>query len=90
MSRYELVYFKGANMSLTRTAPEIVEAESFTEALARKTAWPVFEARDHRSATAQNPGTCVYYTEMWEATLLDPLPETPPAGYVGDFSRMRY
>ena len=89
MSQYRLVYYEGMNMNLTQSEPQIVEADSLEKALALKSAWPVFEARDHRSATAQNPGTCVYYTEMWEATLLNPVME-PSFGYIGDFSRLRY
>ena len=90
MPRYRLDYYEEANMNLVRSPSGIVEAESFEAALRLRTQWPVFEARDHRSATAQNPGTCVYYTEMWEATLLDAPPAAHPSGYVGDFSRLRY
>ena len=49
-----------------------------------------FEARDHLSAAAQNPGTCVYYTEMWEAVLLDPKQASTSHDCYGDFSGMRY
>ena len=59
-------------------------------ALDHNTNWPVFGACDHRTATADKPGASVYYTEMWEATLLDPLPEDQPIGWLGDWSRMRY
>ncbi|MBS1375164.1 MAG: GMP synthase, partial [Desulfovibrionaceae bacterium] len=52
--------------------------------------WPVFEARDHLSAAAQNPGTCVYYTEMWEAVLMDPKQASTSHNCYGDFSGMRY
>lgn len=72
MSQYKLVYYSGMNMNLVQGASEIVEADSFNDALSLKCSWPVFEARDHLSAAAQNPGTCVYYTEMWEAVLMDP------------------
>ena len=71
MSQYKLVYYSGMNMNLVQGASEIVEADSFNDALSLKCSWPVFEARDHLSAAAQNPGTCVYYTEMWEAVLKD-------------------
>ena len=90
MPRYQLDFIAGNNMHLVVQKSEIVEAASFAEALARKTDWPVFEARDHRSAAADNPGTSMYYTEMWEATLLDPLPDHLPESWLGDWSRMRY
>ena len=48
------------------------------------------EARDHLSAAAQNPGTCVYYTEMWEAVLMDPKQASTSHDCYGDFSGMRY
>lgn len=78
MSQYKLVYYSGMNMNLVQGASEIVEADSFNDALSLKCSWPVFEARDHLSAAAQNPGTCVYYTEMWEAVLMD-RNRPPPA-----------
>lgn len=90
MPRYSLTFISGDNTCLRKSPPEIVEAASFAEALGRKTNWPVFESRDHRTAAADNPGASVYYTEMWEATLLDPLPEDQPSGWLGDWSRMRY
>ena len=89
MPTYTVCYYEGMNMNLTASTPEVLEASSFAEALAAKTTWPVFEARDHLSATAQNPGTCVYYTQMWEATLLEPEKATKK-GFLGDFTRLRY
>ena len=77
-------------MNLVQGASEIVEADSFNDALSLKCSWPVFEARDHLSAAAQNPGTCVYYTEMWEAVLLDPKQASTSHDCYGDFSGMRY
>ena len=90
MPKYSLVYYSGANMHLRRTSPEVVEAASLAEALARRTDWPVFEARDHCSATAENPGGTVYFTEMWEAVLLEPALADTQSGYCGDFAHMRY
>ena len=90
MSQYKLVYYSGMNMNLVQGASEIVEADSFNGALSLKCSWPVFEARDHLSAAAQNPGTCVYYTEMWEAVLMDPKQASTSHDCYGDFSGMRY
>ena len=90
MSQYKLVYYSGTNMNLVHGASEIVEADSFNDALSLKCSWPVFEARDHLSAAAQNPGTCVYYTEMWEAVLMDPKQASTSHNCYGDFSGMRY
>ncbi|MBS1377442.1 MAG: GMP synthase, partial [Desulfovibrionaceae bacterium] len=53
MSQYKLVYYSGMNMNLVQGASEIVEADSFNDALSLKCSWPVFEARDHLSAAAQ-------------------------------------
>ncbi|WP_337528660.1 hypothetical protein [Desulfovibrio sp.] len=47
-----------------------MEASSFEEALRPHTDWPITESYDHATATAWNPGTCMYYQEMWEAALL--------------------
>ena len=90
MPKYSLVYYSGPNMNLQRSEPDVVEAASFTEALAQRTDWPAFEARDHCSATAENPGGTVYFTEMWEATLLEPAQADAASGYCGDFAHMRY
>ena len=90
MSQYKLVYYSGMNMNLVQGASEIVEADSFNDALSLKCSWPVFEARDHLSAAAQNPGTCVYYTEMWAAVLMDPEQASASHDCYGDFSGMRY
>lgn len=90
MPRYRIAHIEGANMHLKETFAEIVEADSFTEALRTRTDWPIFESRDRRTAAADNPGKCVYQTEMWEATLLDPLAAQTDSPYLGDWSRMRY
>ena len=45
MSQYKLVYYSGMNMNLVQGASEIVEADSFNDALSLKCSWPVFEAR---------------------------------------------
>ena len=47
-------------------------------------------ARRVNEYAAQNPGTCVYYTEMWEAVLMDPKQASTSHDCYGDFSGMRY
>ena len=59
MPRYHLRYLKGPNYTL-----------NLEEALRPHTDWPITESYDHATATAWNPGTCMYYQEMWEAALL--------------------
>ena len=61
---------KGPNYTLNLEYDGIVEAPSFEEALRPHTDWPITESYDHATATAWNPGTCMYYQEMWEAALL--------------------
>ena len=74
MPRYHLRYLKGPNYTLNLEYDGIVEASSFEEALRPHTDWPITASYDHATATAWNPGTCMYYQEMWEAALLpDPL-----------------
>lgn len=70
MPRYHLRFLKGPNYTLRLAQEATVEAPSFAEALAPFTSWPITEAYDHATATAWNPGTCMYYQEMWEAALL--------------------
>ena len=70
MPRYHLRYLKGPNYTLNLEYDGIVEAPSFEEALRPHTDWPITESYDHATATAWNPGTCMYYQEMWEAALL--------------------
>lgn len=70
MPRYHIRFLRGPNDTLQQSQEEIVEAASFEEALAPHTNWPITESYDHATATAWNPGTCMYYQEMWEATLL--------------------
>ena len=70
MPRYHLRYLKGPNYTLNLEYDGIVEASSFEEALRPHTDWPITESYDHATATAWNPGTCMYYQEMWEAALL--------------------
>lgn len=76
MPSYALCYIAGPNDSLQRSQQVVVEADSFQQALSTKTSWPVEEDYKHSTASAQNPGTCMYYQELWEATLTDdsPLP----------------
>ena len=61
---------KGPNYTLNLEFETVVEAPSFEEALKPHTDWPITESYDHATATAWNPGTCMYYQEMWEAALL--------------------
>lgn len=74
MQRYTLWHIEGPNFSLKRSQHAIVEAASFQEALATRTDWPVVEDYKHESASAQNPGTCMYYQELWEATKMTDAP----------------
>ena len=67
MPWYRLHYIEGSNDSLKKSPAEFVQADSFAEALATRTAWPVMETYDHAMACAWNPGTSLYYQEMWEA-----------------------
>ena len=69
MPRYHLRFLKGPNYTLRLAQEATVEAPSFAEALAPFTNWPITESYDHATATAWNPGTCMYYQEMWEAGL---------------------
>ena len=70
MPRYHLRFMKGPNYTLNLEFEAVVEAASFEEALKPHTDWPITESYDHATATAWNPGTCMYYQEMWEAALL--------------------
>ena len=70
MPQYTVRYIKGSNDNLKIGQSHTVQAASFTAALASHTAWPVVESYDHQSACAQNPGTCIYFMEAWEAILL--------------------
>ena len=70
MPRYLLRYLKGPNCTLNLEYETVVEAPSFERALAPHTNWPITESYDQSTATAWNPGTCVYYHELWEAALL--------------------
>lgn len=76
MPRYHLRFLKGPNYTLRLAQEATVEAPSFAEALAPFTSWPITEAYDHATATAWNPGTCMYYQEMWEAALLPDTDES--------------
>lgn len=80
MPRYHVRYLKGPNMHLRLYHEAIEEAPSFEEALRRHTDWPIQIAWDDRAATAWNPGTCMYYQEMWEAALLDDKAHMPLIG----------
>lgn len=70
MPRYHVRFLKGPNMTLIRYYDEIEEGENFEEVLRRHTTWPIQIAWDRLAATAWNPGTSMYYQEMWEAALL--------------------
>lgn len=70
MPRYSLCYIEGSCTCLRSSHHTEVEAPSFQDALATRTAWPVEESYDHKSASAKNPGTCTYYHELWEASCL--------------------
>lgn len=76
MPRYHLRFLKGPNYTLRLEYDGVVEAESFEAALAPHTDWPITISYDLATATAWNPGTCMYYQEMWEAAL---LPDESPA-----------
>ena len=70
MPHYHLRFMKGPNYTLNLEFEAVVEAASFEEALKPHADWPITESYDHATATAWNPGTCMYYQEMWEAALL--------------------
>jgi hypothetical protein len=71
MPRYQIWYIEGPNNALKKSREQVVEAASFAEALAGLTRWPVVENYNHTTASAWNPGTCLYYQEMWEAMLVE-------------------
>lgn len=71
MPRYHVRCVKGPNMTLRLFHDAIEEADSYEEVLRRHTDWPIHVAFDRRAATAWNPGTCMYYQEMWEAAILE-------------------
>ena len=71
MPRYRVWYIEGPNGALRKSQEQTVEAASFAEALAPFSRWPVVENYSHTSASAWNPGTCLYYQEMWEAMLVE-------------------
>jgi len=70
MPRYQVWYIEGPNGALKKSREQVVEAASFAEALAPFSRWPVVENYNHTTASAWNPGTCLYYQEMWEAKRL--------------------
>ncbi len=80
MPRYHVRYLKGPNMHLRLYHEAIEEASSFEEVLRRHTTWPIQTAWDDRAATAWNPGTCMYFQEMWEAALLSDDAHLPLIG----------
>jgi len=71
MPCYRICYIAGPNLALRKSREQVVEALSFAEALAPFSNWPVVENYNHTTASAWNPGTCLYYQEMWEAERLD-------------------
>ncbi|MDR3088209.1 MAG: hypothetical protein LBU39_00105 [Desulfobulbaceae bacterium] len=71
MPRYRICYIEGPNGSLKKSRETVVDAASFAEALAAFSHWPVVENYQHTTASAWNPGTCLYYQELWEAERLD-------------------
>ena len=70
MPHYHVRFLKGPNMTLRLYHDSIETAESFEQVLRRHTTWPIQISWDHLAATAWNPGTSMYYQEMWEAALL--------------------
>ena len=70
MPRYHLRFMRGPNYTLNLEYEAVVEADSFTAALEPYSSWPITESYDHATATAWNPGTSLYYQELWEAELL--------------------
>ncbi len=67
-------------MTLILHHDAIEEADSFEEVLRRHTDWPIHVGRDDRTATAWNPGTCMYWQEMWEAAIVDEKAHLPLIG----------
>ncbi len=80
MPRYHVRHLKGPNMHLRLYHEAIEEAPSFEDVLRRHTSWPIQIARDDRAATAWNPGTCMYFQEMWEAALVNDDAHLPLIG----------
>lgn len=70
MPQYHLRFMKGPNYTLNLEFEAVVEAASFEEAPEAPYRLAHNESYDHATATAWNPGTCMYYQEMWEAALL--------------------
>lgn len=73
MPRYRVRYLQGPNHTMLVKEDFEEEGQSFTEVLQRHSHWPITESYDCKTATAWNPTTCLYYQEMWEASL---IPET--------------
>ena len=80
MPKYHVRFLKGPNMKLKLIHDAIEEAESFEEVLRRHTDWPIQVAWDDRAATAWNPGTCMYWQEMWEAAIVPDTAHMPLIG----------
>jgi hypothetical protein len=72
MNTYRLRYIAGPQESLRASREHQIQAESFDDALATCSAWPVHYDTKGQCAWAWHPGTSLYDVEAWEAVLVAP------------------
>ena len=70
MNTYRVRYIAGPQEALQASRECTVCAESFAEALAPYSNWPLHIDTAGQCAWAWHPGTSLYDVEAWEATLL--------------------
>lgn len=70
MNMYRVRYIAGPQESLRASEERVVQAESFDEALAPYSAWPIHYDTAGKHAWAWHPGTSLYDVEAWEASLI--------------------
>lgn len=72
MNTYRIRHIAGPQEALRASGERIVRADSFDEALAPYSAWPIHYDTVGECAWAWHPGTSLYDVEAWEAVLLPP------------------
>ncbi len=70
MNTYRLRYIAGPQEAMRASRHHEVLAESFAQALATRSHWPVEYDTAGVCAWAKHPGTSLYDVEAWEAVLL--------------------
>ncbi len=71
MNTYRLRYIVGPQEAMRTSQEHLVTAESFDQALATRSHWPIQYDMTGSYAWAKHPGTSLYDVEAWEAELLD-------------------